>query len=70
MGCLNLNKEIAFLAAKRFEKSKKSKSKDKTPLSDFFIGAHAECMNIPLVTRNPKDFKYFPAITLINPTDV
>jgi predicted nucleic acid-binding protein len=40
----------------------------KTPLGDFFIGAHAEAEGMKLVTRDPDRIKtYFPSVKLIVP---
>ena len=40
----------------------------KTPLGDFFIGAHAEAEKLPLVTRDTGRVKtYFPKVRLITP---
>jgi predicted nucleic acid-binding protein len=37
-------------------------------LPDFFIGAAAKSLGIPLVTANPKDFrKYFTGLKIIHP---
>ncbi|MBV8777747.1 MAG: PIN domain-containing protein [Alphaproteobacteria bacterium] len=37
-------------------------------LPDFFIGALAQTMNVPLVTRDPRRYRtYFPGIELIAP---
>ena len=40
----------------------------KTPLPDFFIGAHAELMGFEVVTNDTDRFrKYFPSVHLITP---
>ena len=40
----------------------------RTPLPDFFIGAHAELMGFDLVTNDTDRFrKYFPTVKLITP---
>ena len=40
----------------------------RTPLPDFFIGAHALVENLPLLTRDPKRVKVsFPTLRLISP---
>ncbi len=40
----------------------------KTPLPDFFIGAHAEVMGWKIATRDAERFKkYFPKVPLLTP---
>jgi predicted nucleic acid-binding protein len=40
----------------------------RTPLPDFFIGAHAECAGAKLVTRDPDRVRtYFPKAELVTP---
>lgn len=37
-------------------------------LSDFFIGAHAAVLNVPILTRDTKRYRtYFPSVELIAP---
>nr|CBX27651.1 hypothetical protein N47_H24730 [uncultured Desulfobacterium sp.] len=49
--------------------SSNTKKGEKTaPLPDFFIGAHAEILNIDLLTRDVSRYKpYFPTVKLIAP---
>ena len=52
------------------EKRKSSSGKDspKTPLPDFFIGAHALSAKLDLATNDKGRFKtYFPTVNLITP---
>ena len=40
----------------------------KTPLADFFIGAHAALMGFDIVTNDTDRFrKYFPSVKLVTP---
>jgi len=40
----------------------------KSPLPDFFIGAHASILNLPLATADVNRYKtYFPDVKLITP---
>ncbi len=60
--------EAVFLAGKVFLNYKKQGGIKKTPLPDFFIGAHAAILNIPLLTRDSKKYSfYFPKLKLISP---
>jgi len=61
-------REAAFLAGKCFLKYRKRGGKKTTPLPDFFIGAHAAILNIPLVTRDTNRFReYFPKLEIVCP---
>lgn len=52
----------AFLAYRRRGGTKRS------PLPDFFIGAHAAVARWPLLTRDPSRYRtYFPGVRLIAP---
>lgn len=65
---LELPYEAAFLAGKAFLHYRKKEEKKISPLPDFFIGAHASILKIPLVTRDVSRYKtYFPKIQLIHP---
>ncbi|MCE2543021.1 MAG: DNA-binding protein [Acidobacteria bacterium] len=44
------------------------KDSPRTPLPDFFIGAHAEIMGWTLATADPSRIRtYFPAVRLLTP---
>lgn len=65
---LDLPYEAAFLAGKAFMQYKKNKGLKSKPLPDFFIGAHASIIDIPLITRDVNRYKtYFSKIKLISP---
>src|SRR5262245_16266877 len=49
---LDLPYEVAFLAGKAFLNYRKRKGNKTFPLPNFFIGAHASILNIPLITRD------------------
>ncbi len=60
--------EAAFLAGKAFAKYKKRGGIKTSPLSDFFIGAHAAVAGFDLLTRDPRRFRrYFPTVKIIAP---
>jgi predicted nucleic acid-binding protein len=60
--------EAAFLAGKAFLIYRRSGGTRRSPLPDFFIGAHAAVSGMRLLTRDPKRFRtYFPRLALISP---
>lgn len=60
--------EAAFLAGKCFLYYRKKGGWKRSPLPDFFIGAHAAVIGIPLLTRDPSRYRtYFPKLKLIAP---
>jgi predicted nucleic acid-binding protein len=61
-------REALFLAGKAFARYKASGGTRTGVLPDFFIGAHAATMGMPLLTRDPRRYRtYFPSIQLIVP---
>lgn len=60
--------EAAFLAGKCFAKYRRRGGRKRSPLPDFFIGAHAAVAGMPLLTRDaPRYRTYFPKLRLISP---
>ena len=60
--------EAAYLAADAFKRYRKNKGQFRTALPDFFIGAHAQVLSCPILTRDPQRFAtYFPDVELITP---
>jgi hypothetical protein len=60
--------EAAFLAGKCFLLYRKKGGGKRSPLPDFFIGAHAAVLGIPLLTRDASRYRtYFPKLRLIAP---
>lgn len=60
--------EAAYLAADAFKRYRRNKGQVKTALPDFFIGAHAQTLSCPVLTRDPHRFAtYFPDVELITP---
>ncbi|MGB3512576.1 MAG: type II toxin-antitoxin system VapC family toxin [Microcoleaceae cyanobacterium] len=58
----------AFLAGQSFLTYRQRGGERRSPLPDFYIGAHAAVANIPLLTRDVNRYRtYFPAIQLIIP---
>lgn len=59
-----------FLAAKAFVRYRRSGGMRTGVLPDFFIGAHAAVLNVPLLTRDARRYRtYFPTVELICPPD-
>ena len=58
----------AFLAGKVFVEYKRRGGERRSPLPDFFIGAHAAVADLRLLTRDPRRYRsYFPRLDLIAP---
>ena len=65
---IDIPKEALFLAGKVFLKYRKRRGIRRSPLPDFFIGAHAAVMELALLTRDARRFRsYFPSVRLISP---
>ncbi len=65
---LELPREALFLAAQAFLKYRKRGGNRTSPLPDFFIGAHASVLSLPILTRDVDRYrKYFPEVDLIAP---
>ena len=60
--------EAAFLAGKCFVRYRRSRGARRSPLPDFYIGAHAAVESMPLLTRDATRYRtYFPSLELISP---
>lgn len=60
--------EAAFLAGKAFGQYTKRKGPKRSPLPDFFIGAHAAVAGMTLLTRDPRRYRtYFPKLKIVSP---
>jgi hypothetical protein len=58
----------SFLAGKAFVEYRRRGGKKRSPLPDFFIGAHAAVEGLALLTRDPTRYRtYFPTVDLIAP---
>ena len=60
--------EAAFLAGQCFRAYRRRSGTKRSPLSDFYIGAHALVRGYTLITRDAARFRtYFPQLRLIAP---
>jgi predicted nucleic acid-binding protein len=61
--------EAAFLAGKAFLGYRRRGGARRTPLPDFYIGAHAAVAGFRLLTRDARRYRtYFPKLELIAPS--
>jgi predicted nucleic acid-binding protein len=66
---LPLPYEAGFLAGKAFVGYRRSGGTRRSPLPDFYIGAHAAVHGLTLLTRDATRYRtYFPTVTLISPS--
>ena len=60
--------EAGFLAGKCFLRYRKQGGARRSPLPDFYIGAHAAVRGATLLTRDGAQYRaYFPTLTVIAP---
>jgi predicted nucleic acid-binding protein len=65
---IEMRREAAFLAAKAYSRYRKGGGTRTGVLSDFFIGAHAAALDIPVLTRDVRRYRtYFPNLRLVAP---
>jgi predicted nucleic acid-binding protein len=65
---LEIPREALFLAGKAFLAYRRQGGTRTGVLPDFFIGAHAAVMALPLLTRETARYRtYFPGVVLIAP---
>ena len=65
---LALPYEAAFRAGRAFVEYRRKGGSRRSPLPDFFIGAHAEVEGLTLLTRDAARYRtYFPKLKLIAP---
>jgi predicted nucleic acid-binding protein len=60
--------DAAFIAGKAYRRYRSRRGVKRSPLPDFYIGAHAAVAGLALLTRNAKRYReYFPRLKLIAP---
>lgn len=65
---LSLPWDAAFLAGKCFLRYRRQRGGRRSPLPDFYIGAHAAVAGLELLTRDASRYRsYFPGLEIIAP---
>jgi predicted nucleic acid-binding protein len=60
--------EAGFLAGKCFLRYRKRGGSKRSPLPDFYVGAHAAVRGMALLTRDAARYRsYFPSLRMIAP---
>jgi hypothetical protein len=60
--------DAAFLAGQCFVKYRRRGGSRRSPMPDFYIGAHAAVEGLTLLTRDPKRYRsYFPGLRVLSP---
>ncbi len=68
---MSLPWESAFLAGTAYRIYRQRGGNRRSPLPDFYIGAHAMTSGMPLLTRDEARYRsYFPRLQMITPTVV
>lgn len=68
IGYSELSKEALFLASQAYRAYRQRGGNKTSPLPDFFIGAHAAVLGIPIISRDTNRYQtYFPTVELIRP---
>ncbi len=68
IGYAELPREALYRASQAFRQYRQHGGSRSTPLPDFFIGAHASSIGLPVLTRDIKRYQtYFPEVRLISP---
>ncbi|WP_308221214.1 type II toxin-antitoxin system VapC family toxin [Nocardia sputi] len=58
-----------FLAGKAYQRYRRNSGEKRSPMPDFYIGAHAAAAGYRLLTRDVARYRgYFPTVELIAPT--
>jgi len=62
--------EAAFLAGKCFLEYRRRGGSRRSPLPDFYIGAHAAVAGLPLLTRDARRYRtYFSGLHILSPPE-
>jgi predicted nucleic acid-binding protein len=61
--------EAGFLCGKAFLAYRKRGGEKRSPMPDFYVGAHAAVGGMTLLTRDAARYRtYFPSLTIVAPT--
>ena len=64
----NLPWEAGFLAGVAFVRYRRAGGARRSPMPDFYVGAHAAVEGLTLLTRDAKRYrKYFPSVRIVAP---
>ena len=64
-------KTALFLAGEIFRRYRRAGGVRTGVLADFFIGAHAQVIGSPILTRDVRRYRtYFPEVELITPVNL
>lgn len=65
---LEIPRPALFLAGKAFVQYRRRGGAKQSILADFFVGAHAAVVDLPVLTRDGKRYRsYFPTVEVISP---
>lgn len=66
---MEISRPALFLAGKAFVKYRRQGGTKTSVLADFFIGAHAAVVGLPVLTRDVRRYAaYFPTVVLVSPS--
>ena len=58
----------AFLAGQCFVRYRRRGGQRRSPMPDFYIGAHAAIVGLTILTRDPRRYRaYFPTLRIVGP---
>ncbi|MCC5838836.1 MAG: type II toxin-antitoxin system VapC family toxin [Opitutales bacterium] len=68
LGYREMPRDALYLASQAFRHYRSRGGRKTAPLPDFFVGAHAAALGVPIITRDGARYQsYFPTVPLILP---